>query len=256
MFYATYQHRERPHEPECTIYIQDVDSYLKDDGGYLVRYQPHLQLESHLLPMREGTITIVQGEKSFAQRMKARILQDVHDALDKIYLGHLVTPVSPTEEVFAYRFNGGEYFTEKMQMFIGNYLRLKLPNADVIVTQKTPRNVVTYNLPLNPQKDRIVKALDTMSGIKSAAAYREFWSGSTHQAVNSYFDIHYDTCEVLSAQYGNEACVQTWSWADWIRYVLWLCLMFSMESLFSASNCYVSAFSVTYFVLSVVNRRK
>lgn len=95
-----------------------------------------------------------------------------------------------------------------------------------------------------------------MSGIKSAAIYREFWSGSVHQAVNSYFELHYDTLEVLSAQYGNEACTQTWSWADWLRYVFWLCLMFSMESLFSSSNCYVSALSVTYFVLSVINRRK
>lgn len=59
-------------------------------------------------------------------------------------------------------------------------------------------------------------ALDTMSGIKSAAVYREYWSSKMHSATNCYFDVHYDTCEVLSAQYGNEACVKSWSWSDWL----------------------------------------
>lgn len=49
-------------------------------------------------------------------------MQDIHDVLDKVYLGHLITPQAPVEEILAYRFNGGEFFTEPMEIFIGNYL--------------------------------------------------------------------------------------------------------------------------------------
>lgn len=176
-----------------------MNGYNKSADGYLVRYQPHLQLESHLLPMREGSIIITQGEKPFWSRVKSSFVSDIHNLLDKVCLGHWVEAQNTTEEILVYRFNGGEYFTEPMHFFIGNYLRLKLPNADVIVTQRAPRVVTTAGLPLNPQKDRICEALSTISGLKSAATYKEFWERPLHSATNSFNGHHYSTCEVLSA---------------------------------------------------------
>lgn len=55
----------------------------------------------------------------------------------------LVTIQATGSPKFVYRFDGGDYFTEPYVAFLGNFLKMQLCNADVIVTKMEPMELST-----------------------------------------------------------------------------------------------------------------
>lgn len=108
------------------------------------------------------------------------------------------------EEELAYWFDGGDSFSEPMYFYNGSIVRIMLPNADVIVTQSDAKKVVATGLPINPQKQRMLDAIEEMKGLKSAQVYLEYWNKDLKSAVNrSNVPAWWykDTNKILRTQY-------------------------------------------------------
>lgn len=53
---------------------------------------------------------------------------------------------------------------------------MQLCNADVIVTKAEYMDLSTHQVPLNPQRDRMLSSLEEVK-LKSTQVYSEFWNG-------------------------------------------------------------------------------
>lgn len=168
------------------IYIQDIVGYENDQSmnKLLVRFQPHLQLEESILPMREGYVCIAQNKViTDVKRAQKFLFNPMITALN--YVGAFIDHIDyEWQERLTYRFDGGDSFDEPMLFYNGSIIRIMLPNADIIVTQADGKEVGACNLPINLQKDRMLNAIEELKGLKSAQAYKEFWSREFKTAVN------------------------------------------------------------------------